>query len=170
MAHFQHDLAVSDNETLCKPPFTTRFWSKVHKTETCWLWTGAVSGGGGLKHGQVLARGYRRTPQKAHRIAWILTHGPIPDGKQINHHCDVPTCVNPDHLYIGTQLDNMRDAVARHRFPLTRKPRKLPDECVRAIRVLADGGVRHVLIARAFDVTAAAISQIVNSVRRIHVS
>lgn len=51
----------------------------------------------------------------AHRFSWSLVNGPIPKGKQINHTCDVKSCVNPQHLYPGTQLDNMRDAKARKR-------------------------------------------------------
>lgn len=62
-----------------------------------------------------------RTPQKAHRIAWELTHGPIPVDRQINHHCDNPICVRPDHLYLGTQLDNLKDAVRRGRLHVSRR-------------------------------------------------
>lgn len=104
--------------------FASRFWAKVTKTQRgCWLWTGATSGGGGMQHGQVTWRGRYRTPQKAHRIAWELTRGPIPAGLQVNHHCDIPLCCNPDHLYLGTQFDNMRDASVRGRLtvPRTRK-------------------------------------------------
>ncbi len=163
------DRPASDNETLrLPPPAMQRFWAKVRRTETCWLWMGSVSGGGGLKHGQVLIRPLFRTPQKAHRIAWMLARGPIPAGMQVNHHCDVPTCVNPEHLYLGTQLDNMRDAVARQRFPKARKPRKLPDESVQAIRSLYAAGVSQTVIARSFDVTLSCINQIVHNRHRLY--
>jgi hypothetical protein len=61
-----------------------------------------------------------RTAQKAHRVAWELTHGPIPADKQLNHHCDQPICCNTLHMYVGSQLDNMRDAAARSRFTVPR--------------------------------------------------
>lgn len=161
------DRPASDNETLrLPPPAMQRFWAKVRRTETCWLWMGSVSGGGGLKHGQVLIRPLFRTPQKAHRIAWMLARGPIPAGMQVNHHCDVPTCVNPEHLYLGTQLDNMRDAVKRERFPKTRAPKKLPDMAVTAIRRLAAHGVPMLHLANAFDVSITTISLVVNRKRR----
>lgn len=99
-----------------------RFWAKVAKTPTCWLWTASVSGGGGMKHGQASWPG--RSPQKAHRLAWELTRGPIPAGQQVNHHCDRPLCCNPDHLYLGSQRDNMRDASERGRLTVSRR-RKL---------------------------------------------
>lgn len=91
-----------------------RFNSKVRITPGCWHWTGALSGlrYGGLKHeGKVL---------KAHRLSFELAHGPVPDGMQVLHRCDRPTCVNPDHLWLGTHLDNMRDMFAkkRRRAPL----------------------------------------------------
>jgi hypothetical protein len=67
-------------------------------------------------HGQIMCRAYAPTPQRVHRIAWQLHFGPIPFGKQINHHCDNGLCVRPDHLYLGTQAQNMRDAAERGRL------------------------------------------------------
>ena len=61
-----------------------------------------------------------RTPQKAHRIAWELTHGPIADGLFVLHTCDVPLCCNPQHLFLGTQRDNIRDAAAKGRLSVSR--------------------------------------------------
>lgn len=86
-----------------------QFWASVNKTETCWLWTGS-------------RRGSKRSPygafrnQGAHRVAWQLTHGAIPPGLFVCHTCDVPLCVNPAHLFLGTPLDNIRDAKAKGRL------------------------------------------------------
>jgi hypothetical protein len=78
-------------------PLEERFWSKVRKTESCWLWTGA----GGGHYGR-LVRGGRL--DLSHRVSWELHNGPIPDGLFVLHNCpggDTPACVNPDHLWLG---------------------------------------------------------------------
>ncbi|MBI5315856.1 MAG: HNH endonuclease [Nitrospirae bacterium] len=86
------------------PSLPDRFWSKVAKgpPEDCWLWMGArlLTGYGVFSLGG---------SDGAHRVAWMLTHGPIPPGRHICHHCDNPPCCNPAHLFCGTHLDNMRD-------------------------------------------------------------
>lgn len=91
-----------------------QFWGYVNKTETCWLWTGYITklGVKGGDHGIVCIH-YRKV--RAHRFSYELHVGPIPEGLSVLHHCDVPRCVNPAHLYVGTQKDNIRDAVQRHR-------------------------------------------------------
>ena len=74
----------------------------------CWIWTGAVfprNGYGAFAH----------TEQLAHRMAWLLYRGAIPRRAQVLHSCDVPCCVNPEHLFIGNQADNMADKVRKDR-------------------------------------------------------
>jgi hypothetical protein len=56
-----------------------------------------------------------RGKERAHRSAWKTWRGPIPEGMDVLHHCDVPLCINPDHLWLGTQLDNMHDMIAKGR-------------------------------------------------------
>jgi hypothetical protein len=75
----------------------------------CWIWTSFElrDGYGGF--------GVRGRPVLAHRFSWKLHKGEIPNGQCVLHHCDVPLCVNPDHLFLGTQQDNIRDKVAKHR-------------------------------------------------------
>lgn len=94
--------------TRARRPVEERFWSKVDKSGPCWLWTGATlkDGYGNLKVGG-------RTVQ-AHRLSWEMHHGAEPSG-QVCHTCDNPSCVRPDHLFVGDQADNMRDMAAKGR-------------------------------------------------------
>jgi hypothetical protein len=86
-----------------------RFWLKVEKTESCWIWIGACKGS--LEYGNFyLSRGVY---VYAHHFSWELHFGPIPEGKQVLHSCDMPRCVNPGHLEIGTQCDNVYDALTK---------------------------------------------------------
>jgi len=79
------------------------FWSRVHKGRTCWEWqAGRTSAGYGLIY-------FQGSRQLAHRVAWQLEYGPIPEGRCVCHHCDNPRCVRPDHLFVGTHKDNMND-------------------------------------------------------------
>lgn len=90
-----------------------RFWPKVQKTDTCWLWTASLNDRG---YGQFkVLPGQGHAPMKAHRFSWELHFGPIPAGLVVCHRCDVPSCVNPAHLFIGTQGDNLRDMSAKGR-------------------------------------------------------
>lgn len=88
-----------------------RFWSSVDKDgeNGCWLWTR-----GRNEHGYgVLDR--KSGSGLAHRYSWELANGPIPTGLQVLHRCDNPPCVNPEHLFLGTRLDNMADMTAKGR-------------------------------------------------------
>ena len=78
-----------------------RFWSKVIKTETCWIWDGAHNGQG---YGRLLVEGSKRV--YPHRFSYELVHGPIPEGMQIDHMCHDGRCVRPDHLRAVTNKQN----------------------------------------------------------------
>ena len=94
---------------------TLRFWEKVHVTNGCWEWTARRKLHG---YGEFNIMG-RLVP--AHRMAWVLSVGPIPKGLLVLHRCDNPPCVNPDHLFLGTQLDNIRDAAQKGRMGRSQK-------------------------------------------------
>lgn len=88
-----------------------RFWDKVAIDRGCWLWTA------GTRHGYgAISEGGRGSPMiMAHRFSWEFHFGPIPDGLGVLHKCDNPPCVNPAHLFLGTQGDNMRDKAVKGR-------------------------------------------------------
>lgn len=85
------------------------FWARVQKTDKCWKWVGAKNHNG---YGIVSKRSGNCL---AHRVSWSLLNGDIPEGQHVLHKCDVRDCVNPDHLFLGTQADNMRDMVQKGR-------------------------------------------------------
>lgn len=85
-----------------------KFWQKVKKTPSCWLWTGS----------KALYGLFRVTPHHrvgAHRYAYKLAFGEVPNGMLVCHKCDVPICVNPDHLFLGTPRDNADDMIQKGR-------------------------------------------------------
>lgn len=88
-----------------------RFWSKVDVAgpEDCWVWRGRRDHGG---YGAAKNNGKQMA---AHRLAWLIQNGPIPEDRNVCHHCDNPPCCNPSHLFICTQLENVRDCYAKGR-------------------------------------------------------
>ena len=100
------------NRWYIRLPLSERFFKYVKKSNGCWEWTGSKNWGG---YG-VIAPDHQ--PQKlilAHRASWIIHRGVIPVNLKVLHKCDKPQCVNPDHLWIGTQKENMRDMAKKSR-------------------------------------------------------
>ena len=134
------------------------FWNKVNRTDDCWEWTSFQTKGG-----------YGLFRINAHRMAWVLTNGAIPDGMLVCHHCDNRLCVNPDHLFIGSPLDNMLDKVKKGRHNPTRGERsgtaKLTWKEVGEIRAAYLDGEKQRDLAARYGVGQPAISVIVNEKR-----
>lgn len=88
------------------------FWKHTDRRgrEECWPWVGVCDNYG---YGRVQ---FMTSMLKAHRVSWEMANGPIPDGLIVRHKCDNPNCVNPSHLEVGTQKDNMQDASKRSRL------------------------------------------------------
>lgn len=97
------------NRSWTEEEFRVLFWTGVYQTSTCWLWAGSkrnIYGGVRWPGGKQIG---------AHVAAYLLERGPIPEGKWVLHTCDVPLCVRPDHLWLGTHAENMADMAAKGR-------------------------------------------------------
>jgi hypothetical protein len=134
------------------------FWSKVEKTNTCWIWTGSKvpRGYGTLSWGKRIIN--------AHRIAWTLTFDRIPSGLFVCHKCDTPSCVNPSHLFLGTARDNTQDALRKGR--LKSPNAKLTEQIVREIRK-RETSMRK--LAKLYGVTRLTVQQAANKKTWKHV-
>lgn len=153
--------------TLADP--VAAFWSRMERDENdCWNWTGSKTNGYGEMR-------IKNVNHRAHRLAWELTHGPIPDGLVICHHCDNPACCNPAHLFVGSHADNVADKVrkGRGRCGALRGEdapwAKLTADQVRAIRAEYEaGGVTQVALGKRYGVDHTLISLIVRRKKWSH--
>ena len=142
-----------------------RFLAKVKKDGDCWIWTGAIKSYTPARP-KMRKYGYgafriNGKIDRAHRASWIIYHGSIPDGMCVCHKCDVPICVNPEHLFVGTASDNMRDAIKKGR--LKRRgddsPRRILSEAVvKRIRELRRAGRSGKALAKEYGVCQSTIA------------
>jgi len=153
-------------------PYEQRFWDRVDKNgpihpvlrTACWLWTGHT-----MVNGYGHFTSFGTGSNLAHRIAWEITHGPIPNGLQVLHRCDVRNCTNPAHLLPGTQQENVDDMYAKDRADHTRNAKgerqhlaKLTAEKVLEIRARHDKGEPQKDIARCYGVTSQSVWAVVH--------
>jgi hypothetical protein len=134
-----------------------RFWEKVNKLQPseCWEWQGSSNHDG---YGIFLRE--RGTKQvRAHRVAWELEKGPIPDGLCVLHKCDNRSCCNPGHLFLGTKKQNMEDAKEKERHAHgSRHGRAILDEVeVQKIRKRCFNGERVSRVAREYGLAPVTI-------------
>ena len=144
------------------PRFVQRFCEKIDGSDSdeCWEWTAARSSAG---YGVIGAPG-RRSLLLAHRVAWELINGSIPDGLLACHRCDNRGCVNPRHLFLGTIKDNAVDMAEKGRSTHgERNPNaKLTYEEVEAIRRLRSEGLTQKEIAGQFGISRVTVTNVVN--------
>jgi len=137
-----------------------RFWEKVDKSSDCWVWTAS-------KQGKYGAFGVDGKVRGAHRISYVLAFGSIPTGMQVLHKCDNTICVKPSHLFLGTQLDNMKDRDRKERGnqPRGEKHRsaKLTEEKVKRIRKeYSRKNTTMRKLAEKYEVSNQAISRVIH--------
>ena len=150
------DITIPENKNTAKARGTITpemFWQRVLKPDGCWLYDGAKEANG---------YGYLSNPLgdkpkfiTAHRLAWILTNGPIPEGMRVLHTCDIRSCVNPEHLRLGTDFDNAMDKMMKGRAVGV-----LSAGQVREIRRRLAAGEKQSRIARALKVDPQQVSKI----------
>lgn len=146
-----------------------RFWEKVDKRgpDECWLWTAATNEAG---YGVMRPEGRRTGPTvKAHRVSLALA-GVDVAGRVVRHRCDNPPCVNPAHLELGTQIQNVGDMVRRGRVAHGSMRSRLTEDDVRAIRARAAAGDLMRVIAADFGISRPTVSRIVNRKGWLHVA
>ncbi len=134
----------------------------------CWIWTGMRHHGS--QYGVFC---FRRKSVRAHRASWEIYRGPVENGMCVLHKCDVPMCVNPDHLFVGTQLENIADRHSKGRTKSAIGSRqhlsKLSERDIPAIRQRRAAGETLARIAKDFGVTKHAIHGVVTGKTWAHV-
>ena len=153
-----------------RAPVEVRFWRQVEKSEGCWLWIGHRQPSGYGRMTVPVGGGHRKV--RAHRVAWELHNGPIPDGMQVCHRCDNPPCVRPEHLFLGTSQDNTNDKIAKGRRRTGNMPKGpahskavLSQEQAEAIRRAVAAGEFQTAVARRLGISRSTVVRVVSGRR-----
>lgn len=170
------EIGAPDTVTPMLPPparkahaVAERFWRKVRKTESCWFWTDSLDANG---YGRISVGGRKGRPELAHRISYEINVGPIPGGMGVLHSCDTPSCVRPDHLSLGTQLDNMADCARKGRNTRGEKAataKVTEEQVVEMRRRFADGERNFNAIGKEYGISGTAANDIINRRRWKHI-
>jgi hypothetical protein len=145
-------------------PMEQRFWLKIKKSRGCWEWQGATSNG----YGTLLENGTGSRAWYVHRYSWTIHFGPIPEGMYVCHTCDNRICIRPQHLWLGTNAENLKDMHSKGRGHIPSVPpgenhhlAKLTNTQVLSIREAHASGETETSIASRFGVTQPNIGYIV---------
>ena len=152
-------------------PIEERLRAKISKggPNGCWNWTAGLGHNG---YGQIRCGTPKRTMLRAHRVAFELGRGPVPEGMLVLHTCDNRKCCNPDHMFLGSHADNHADKKAKGRQARGSGHgcAILDEDSVAKIRQLLSEGVTCALIGRSFGVSRYAISDIKNGRSWTHIT
>lgn len=141
-------------------PFVTRFRASYEVKENgCWLWIRTKDGRG---YGSIKWEGKRIA---AHRASWEIHVGPIPKWALVCHTCDVPTCVNPDHLWLGTPNDNMVDMIKKGRGKSYKFPTRTSKLTADDVAFIKSGSASKEFCAKKYGLSERYIRRIRNGER-----
>jgi hypothetical protein len=147
-------------------PVEQSFWAKVDRSGECWLWT-ASRWNSGYGQFKVRAGRGRQRVVGAHVFSFELANGTVPDGLEVMHTCDTPLCVRPDHLTVGTHLQNVQDAAVKGRYRVSRPTsHKLTVTDIANIRSLVASGEMRVRVAKRFGISKAYVTRIMAGTAR----
>ena len=129
------------------------FLRKIKKTSSCWEWYGTKNKSG---YGTIHCRKFKQRNILAHRFSWHLYNGGIPDDMCVLHKCDNRGCVNPSHLFLGTQADNVKDMMDKKRNKHPTKERhhfaKINGEIITKMKTMRSNGAIYKDIGEAFGI------------------